>query len=177
MDMALLRSSRLIFDFASCAIFGGEGEVVGSMDDRSATVVRDEHRNIVWTTRTRGGLLRHEKCRVFAVDDREIGYISGWDLCAPDGTVLARVANTHHLNVGTYDVVDNDKRVIARVELSRSEGGRSIRGVPVTFGESHWQLDIADDVGPEVRALIIANVPHWRGKELMALSEADPVSD
>ena len=46
-------------------------------------------------------LLRHAKCRVFAVDDREIGYISGWDLCAPDGTVLARVANTHHLNVGT----------------------------------------------------------------------------
>jgi hypothetical protein len=171
MDSALLRSSQLVFDFARCVISNADGDVVGSMDGHHAAIIRDEHGAVICTTRTKGGIVRHEKCRVFTGEGQEVGYISGRDLCAPDGTVLARIANSHHFNIGTYDIVDADRRVIARGELSRTEGRQSIRGVPVAFGESHWQLDVADDIGSEVRALIIAGVPHWRGRALLALSE------
>lgn len=170
MDSALLQSPQLVFDFARCVICNAEGDVVGSMDDHAAAIIRDEQGVAVVTTRTKGGFVRHAKCKVFTDDNVELGYVSGRDLCAPDGKVLARIANSRQLTVGRYDVVDTDRGVIARVALSRTAGAPSIRGVPIAFGESHWQLDIADDVESDMRTLIIAIVPYWRGKELLALS-------
>ena len=173
MDNDLLRSPQLIFDFARCVISNAEGDVVGSMDSHDAAIIRDEHGGVISTSRTKGGFVRQEK-RTFCTGDGEVlGYISGRDVCGPNGKVLARIVNSHHFNVGTYDIVDADQRVIARGELSRTAGKQSIRGVPVAFGESHWQLDLVDDIQPEVRALIIAGVPHWRGKALLALSQTE----
>jgi hypothetical protein len=171
MDSALLGSSHLVFDFARCVISNGEGDVVGSMDSHNAAIIRDERGAVISTSRTRGGFVRQEK-RTFCTDEgQELGYISGRDVCAPNGKVLARIVNSHHFNVGSYDIVDADQRVIARGELSRTAGKQSIRGLPVAFGESHWELDLVDDISPQVRALIIAGVPHWRGKALLALSD------
>jgi hypothetical protein len=173
MDNDLLRSPQLIFDFARCVISNGEGDVVGSMDSHDAAIIRDEHGRVISTSRTKGGFVRQEKRTFCAGDGEVLGYISGRDVCAPNGKVLARIVNSHHFNVGTYDIVDADQRVIARGELSRTAGKQSIRGVPVAFGESHWRLDLVDDIQPEVRALIIAGVPHWRGKALLALSQTE----
>ena len=171
MDSALLASSHLVFDFARCVISNAEGEVVGSMDSRDAAIIRDEHGAVVSTSRTKGGFVRHQKYTVCTGDGEELGYISGRDLCARDGKVLARIVNAHHYNVGTYDIVDVDQRVIARGELSRTAGKQSIRGLPVAFGESHWQLELVDDIASDVRALIVAGVPYWRGRALLALSD------
>ena len=97
-------------------ITNAEGDVVGSMDNHDAAIIRDERGEVISTSRTKGGLVRQEK-RTFCTGDGEVlGYISGRDVCAPNGKVLARIVNSHHFNVGTYDIVDADQRVIARGE-------------------------------------------------------------
>jgi hypothetical protein len=159
MDAALLRSERLVFHFRGRIVRDGDEQLVGSFDGRFGTRFRDEQGAILWTSRRERGFLRREKRLVLAADDdTEIGYVSGSDLCDPDGRLLARVPSGRDY-CRTYDIVDVDECVVARVARGRSVWAFFSSRVP-------WELDLPAGTGSTLRTLIIANIPQWtRGYE------------